>query len=317
MINADKPARWKDDVAESVQMYNDWFLGSAPQTYRNARLEAKVRVEEVFAATSDLRNLTPPVVLTDTTMLAVLRMCTAPPLARDRLAGFADVSRSLVKVLELSGPPVRKAAAALDVELAAMCDVLVPLLDIDLFPWIPASSSTVPLDRELAAMVVTDRLTGAWADPIIRNAQETRQLACLETWLTDRGYEMKSHPADRPLDEMEPGTFAFRMQVVTATDDGRRVNMPIDAVIQPLTAKTGHLPILIEAKSAGDFANTNKRRKEEATKNRQLRGTFGNGLSLMLLLCGYFDTPYLGYEAGEGLDWIWEHRMDDLSDAGV
>jgi len=27
---------------------------------------------------------------------------------------------------------------------------------------------------------------------------------------------------------------------------------------------------------------------------------------------GYFDSGYLGYEAAEGIDWVWEHRIDDL-----
>ena len=43
----------------------------------------------------------------------------------------------------------------------------------------------------------------------------------------------------------------------------------------PLAAKPGDLPVLFEAKSAGDFTNTNKRRKEEATKMAQLRKNFG------------------------------------------
>ena len=34
----------------------------------------------------------------------------------------------------------------------------------------------------------------------------------------------------------------------------------------PKTSPAGELPLLFEAKSAGDFTNTNKRRKEEATK---------------------------------------------------
>ena len=38
-------------------------------------------------------------------------------------------------------------------------------------------------------------------------------------------------------------------------------------------AKGGELPLLIEAKSAADFTNVNKRRKEEATKMNQLRRT--------------------------------------------
>jgi len=30
-------------------------------------------------------------------------------------------------------------------------------------------------------------------------------------------------------------------------------------------------------------------------------------------LCGYFEPGYLGYEASEGIDWIWEHRINDLA----
>jgi hypothetical protein len=34
-----------------------------------------------------------------------------------------------------------------------------------------------------------------------------------------------------------------------------------------------------------------------------------------LFLCGYFDSGYLGYEAAEGIDWVWEHRISDLEKA--
>ena len=85
----------------------------------------------------------------------------------------------------------------------------------------------------------------------------------------------------------------------------------------PLSARHGDLPILIEAKSAGDFTNTNKRRKEEAQKISQLRATYGKDTRFNLFLCGYFDSGYLGYEAAEGIDWVWEHRIDDLSKLGL
>jgi hypothetical protein len=74
---------------------------------------------------------------------------------------------------------------------------------------------------------------------------------------------------------------------------------------------------MIEAKSAGDYTNTNKRRKEEAQKINQLRSTLGENVRFVLFLCGYFDTQYLGYEAGEGIDWVWEHRIDDLVQFGI
>jgi type II restriction enzyme len=75
--------------------------------------------------------------------------------------------------------------------------------------------------------------------------------------------------------------------------------------------------MMIEAKSAGDFTNVNKRRKEEATKVGQLRRKHGKGVRYLLFLCGYFDSGYLGYEAAEGIDWVWEHRMDGLAKLGL
>lgn len=32
---------------------------------------------------------------------------------------------------------------------------------------------------------------------------------------------------------------------------------------------------------------------------------------------GYFDSGYLGYEAAERIDWVWEHRIDDLAECGL
>ncbi len=30
-----------------------------------------------------------------------------------------------------------------------------------------------------------------------------------------------------------------------------------------------------------------------------------------------FDVGYLGYEAQDGIDWVWEHRIDDFEQLGV
>jgi hypothetical protein len=91
----------------------------------------------------------------------------------------------------------------------------------------------------------------------------------------------------------------------------------VDVLIMPILTEAGRLPLMIEAKSAGDFTNVNKRRKEEAVKMQQLRNTYGHSVSYSLFLCGYFDSGYLGYEAAEGIDWIWEHRISDLNYLGI
>jgi len=189
------------------------------------------------------------------------------------------------------------------------------LLDLDVLPWVGESRDAADQERKRAATIIADRLCGALSDPIVRNAQEARQLAVVEAFLGSRGYSKKAHPPSLPLTDMTPGTFAFRMNVSGTSDHS--VNIPIDVVIQPRTLRSDRFPLLVEAKSAGDFTNPNKRRKEEATKIRQLRDAHGAGTQLFLLLCGYFDSGYLGYEAAEGLDWVWEHRIEDLVKAGV
>lgn len=316
-INRNRPERWKSDSLASVRQYNEWFLDAAPEAYRSTRATVVNDVERLFTATDEMRSITPHIILGEPTILATLRMATAPPIARDRLTGLSYVNRSIVKSLEDGVIPPRMARSTLIDYLVRMCGVIDELLDRTLFDWLEDGSDPSPEQRELAAVVVSDRRCGAVADPIVRNAQEQRQLAVIGEWLERRGYRKKVHPSGVALTRMEAGTYSFRQNVPVRNDDGGTINMPIDAVIQPFTRTSSGMPLLVEAKSAGDFTNTNKRRKEEATKLRQLHATYGDSIGLVLFLCGYFDAGYLGYEAAEGLDWVWEHRVDDFELAGL
>lgn len=298
-------------------MYNDWFMRFAPKAYRDTRVKTAQRVVDAMRHTADFANLTPADLKAQPDTLPTLRMSTAPPIARDRLVGLAYTSKSLVETMEDKGKlPPRLPVADLDAHLSRVCAVIDKLLDRDLFPWLASGQAATDQERERAATIVADRLCGAVADPIVRNAQEARQLSLIEEFLTARGYTKKAHPAGQSLTAMQAGTFSFRMNVVVGSAPNT-VNIPVDVVIQPKAPKPSGFPLLIEAKSAGDFTNTNKRRKEEATKIHQLRATYGDDANLTLFLCGYFDSGYLGYEAAEGLDWVWEHRVEDLEQLGV
>lgn len=152
---------------------------------------------------------------------------------------------------------------------------------------------------------------------IIRNAQEKRQLAAITEMLQRKGYTLSENGVR--YDEMKPGSFSFHtnVPVYVAGQQGETVNILVDVATMPLSVQSGDMPLLLEAKSAGDFTNVNKRRKEEAVKMQQLRNTYGNNVSYSLFLCGYFDSGYLGYEAAEGIDRIWEHRINDLDQLGI
>jgi hypothetical protein len=315
MINADKPAQWKADIAASVDFYNAWFMRFAPQTYRDKRVEVTQQVEDALRTSKDLRDISPSILEQHPDILPTFRMCCCPPLARERLAGLAGVKKTLVEKMEEGAIPPRTESEALAQSLTRIVKTLTALLDADLFPWLTAKKPPAEADRHRAATIVADRLCGSMSDPIIRNAQERRQLDLIGKYLKAKGYKQKQHALTKPLTEMEPGTFAFRMNVIVGKMN--KVKLPIDVVLQPKKLRPTRLPILIEAKSAGDFTNVNKRRKEEAKKMSQLKATFGDEVEFILFLCGYFNAGYLGYEAADGMDWIWEHRIEDMDLLGL
>ena len=318
-VNLDKPDRWKADILQSVDLYNDWFMKFAPKAFRETRIQTTKEVEAALHATKNLTDIGPPVMRANPGVLPTLRMSTCPPLARDRLIGLAKVPKSVVGRMEEEAKlPVRMKAQVLDAILTQIGGVILQLADRDIFPWLDGKEKATPEAIHRAATIVADRLCGAMANPIIRNAQEARQLALISEWLTARGYRLVPPGSGLKMTDMEPGTFAFRLSVAaTLGDTGQSVNIPIDAVISPKSGKRGDLPLLVEAKSAGDFTNVNKRRKEEAQKMAQLKAMYGARLRFVLFLCGYFDSGYLGYEAAEGIDWVWEHRIDDLAAFGL
>jgi hypothetical protein len=315
LVNAGNVRRWKKDIAASVDYFNAWFMEFAPAAYRRTRGAAANSVLHAFSITSDLRQVRPTTLRGHPEILPVLRMGSCPPLARDRLAGLAYVDRGLIMKMEEGTLPPRMLATALRESLERVSAVLQRLADRDLLPWLSADEGPDEAERFRAATVIADRLCGSIADPIIRNEQERRQLAAIAGYLEGRGYRKQAPAGGVPLTHMEPGTFAFRVNLPVGGE--RKVNIPVDVVVQPKRPRRSKLPILIEAKSAGDFTNVNKRRKEEATKMRQLSNAYGRSIQYVLFLCGYFDTGYLGYEAGEGIDWVWEHRVDDLRKLGI
>lgn len=283
-INADKPHLWKADIAASVDQFNQWFMRFAPEAFRSTRIKTSGYVKAALLATNDLHSIDAATLKDNPSALPTLRMCTAPPLAVDRLIGLADVSKNLVGCLEKGKLPTRMKAVDLNGDLTKLCRVIAKLLDRDIFPWLDAAKAPTDNERDRASTIVADRLCSAVANPIVRNAQEQRQLLIGE-WLDARGYRKQSHPIGKPLTEMEVATYTFRLNI--AVGKTHKVNIPVDVVIQPKKLRRDRLPILIEAKSAGDFTNTNKRRKEEATKIHQLQAAYSDtavrAISLRLL----------------------------------
>ncbi len=318
-VNRDKPDLWKKDIARSVDMYNNWFMNFAPEAYRVTRIRTTKDVERALKITRNLTRIQPEILKQHPGILPTLRMSTCPPLAVDRLIGLAGVPANLVKRMEKKHEtPPRQKGVQLENDLRKIGSIIEKMADPDIFVWPGRSKAATKVEIHRAATIIADRLCGSVANPIIRNAQEKRQLNLIASWFEARGYRRFPSQDGIKFNTMIPGTFGFRLNVpVNLEDEVSTVNIPIDVIIMPQSSKKGDFPIFIEAKSAGDFTNVNKRRKEEAAKMTQLHKTYGDKVRFNLFLCGYFDSGYLGYEAAEGIDWVWEHRIDDLELLGV
>jgi len=125
-VNSDKPHRWKADIAASVDQFNVWFLRFAPEAFRSTRMKTTEQVKAALLATDDLRNLNALTLKANPSALPTLRMCTAPPLAVDRLVGLAGASKNLVSRMEQGKLPTKMQAVDFDHQLTKLCRILEP-----------------------------------------------------------------------------------------------------------------------------------------------------------------------------------------------
>lgn len=318
---------WKDDTAEKHLLYLSSIDKVACYScIRNREPLKEAYFEEIVIRaleyTDYMRNVESSVIEEHPEIVMILHMATCPPIARDRLMGLAHATKGVMKQIDRIDNPrippniAKRDRPRLERELGGICHVIQEMADRDLMAWLKTDRKPTKKELERSSTVIADRLCGTLSDPIIRNAQEERQMKKINDFLNDKGYRLLTDCTD--YRNMDAGSYAIHMEIPAYTDASkvRTVKVSVDVAVLPKDAKQGDLPILIEAKSAGDFTNVNKRRKEEADKIAELKWTYDK-VSYNLFLCGYFNSAYLGYEAAKGIDWIWEHRMEDLNLLGL
>lgn len=312
MINRQKSVdEWKIDIELSVSEYNEWFNEQAPNIYNLYKKENISRVNDVLIKTEFMSNITKEIIKKDPKIIQVLRLSTCPTLASDRLTGLSGLAilkaSSVVKSLEEGKIPRRE---DLDSLLDRLIKQILLMLDINLFPWLSELREPNELELNIATCVIADRLDSSVANAAVKNHQEARQIKKIVEYLERNGY---SKSLEKDYLKMQPGTYAIHLNIPGVKKNNQKeVKVSVDVVVKSFNQKDMELPILIECKSAGDFTNTNKRRKEESDKFENLTNYHGSNVIYLLLLCGYFDVNYLEYEKHSGIDWVWEHRIEDL-----
>ncbi len=89
MTNRFRTNEWKADSWASVDFYNQWFMQCVPAAFKTVRQGVMKNVISALKKLDYLRSLEPKTIIENPSIIQVLRACTAPQLAVDRLSGLA------------------------------------------------------------------------------------------------------------------------------------------------------------------------------------------------------------------------------------
>jgi transcriptional regulator with XRE-family HTH domain len=305
-MNARSPEKWEADRTEAKYQIITWL-----SEVTNAE-DLRLKIETTTQATLENligRQSLKDIILSDPRSLTVLRSLTRRDIGTSQMATFLGITTNNLESLEAGRKsPIN---VATDAEV-----ILLKELDHSLSSWI--TEAREPTDEEMnrTLWIASDRMLRRSTSTSLRYQHEPRQLAKLEQYLQGQGYVAVESSSVKDLRRgMPKGSYAFRVNVEGQTSDGLALKQTVDALIKPFSPSDDLLPIFLEAKSMTDEVNPNKRQKEEAQKVESARRrwqTPEERLNFVLLLGGTVPKRYLQVEAGSDLDWVWEHRVEDL-----
>ncbi len=325
MSTADEStSTWQQEAYASVTEYNNWYVQFARDAYTAARTDAANLVNQAFALTNDLTEVTPEVLTRTPQIIKVMRMTSSPTWAVDRLIGISTYPtqspqsgasvETLVNNMEANKLP--KDRQGLHTALGKLIGNIKRRYDLTVLTWVEPPRNPTDEEWTLANHLLTDRLAQSIANPKIPAEQESRQVNRIVDWLENRGYTADTRKGLQYPD-MKAGTFRRNLRMEGTLPNGDTKAVPIDIAVLPLQAQPGDLPVMIECKSAGDYTNVNKLQKEEATKYQNLQRKHGQRLTYALYLSCYFDQKFRDDEAASGFTFIWHHRHQELVNLGL
>lgn len=306
-LNKGKPHRWKEDAERSKKEIIDWLVTASSGGIDREDLERKAtHAIDLLESTLDVGNA----LKTDPRILPFLRALTRRNIGTSQLATFIGIGEAQVTNCE-AGRPVHQ-------EIIENITALLELeIDYRVLPWLEASRPPTKDEKKRAVVIAADRILCRSNSTELRYKHEPRQINKLKIFLNNQGMqEIKISKLIDPVRDIKPGTYCCHASVEGLTSENKVLKQTVDILIKPSHAQSTDFPIFIEAKSMADAANPNKRQKEEAHKLDHLQRRWvkdsEHPIFFILLLGGIVPIRYLEVEAGSGLDWIWEHRIEDL-----
>jgi hypothetical protein len=305
-MNAKATELWEQDRKIAKQEIIAWLSESSDATDLRSTLEA--RTKKILEKLIGKRSIK-EIILDDSGALTILRSLTRRDIGTSQMATFLETTTNFLESVEAGRKSAETIADAAE-------EILTKELDQSISRWVLEGTTPDTDSFNRSLWIAADRILRRSTSTDLRYKHEPRQLDKLEAFLISEGYRaIESSTIRDPRVSMQPGTYAFRVGIEGLTSEGLPLMQTVDALIKPISESVNLLPIFLEAKSMTDEVNPNKRQKEEAQKVESARRrwqTPDEKLNFILLLGGTVPKRYLQVEAGSDLDWIWEHRVEDL-----
>ncbi|MCX5684047.1 MAG: XamI family restriction endonuclease [Planctomycetota bacterium] len=257
--------------------------GSGP--YQRAFNKARPRVEALFKATDDLRNLSPAVVLKMPGLIETARFLGGPPLSQDDLdtlsGGKVSNRRSVTPAL------AKRAVKAIEA-----------FLDPFRCPWVLAGSRP---DPALVRSAI-DWTTSLWAVEMCRTARRGQESAAQEKAVAEmlRACGVKEVTGLRriqSLDDLDRGCFT--REVILA---GAKADLAV-------RLRDGRL-LAIECKVSNSAINSVKRlNRETVGKGERWRTHYGQQVVTAAVLSGVFKVSDLIDAQTAGVFIVWQQDL--------
>jgi len=305
VLNANAAQHWEADRIIAREEIINWLADTTSALQSRSVIEAKVSEALDLIARSESIEMA---IFSNPSVLTTLRALTRRDIGTSQTATFLGLGTSALESIEREKKPSGQIAAAAE-------SLLLKELDQGLVPWILENRTPTGEEKNRSTIIAADRILRRSTSTELRYKHEPRQLEKMEHFLKEQGYTKAiGNTIVDPRKDMDPGTYAFRVNIEGTTVDGLSLKQNVDTLIMP-KSKSQMLPIFLEAKSMTDEVNPNKRQKEEAQKVDSVRRRWqplDEKLNFILLLGGTVPRRYLEVEANSGLDWVWEHRVEDL-----
>ncbi|WP_341717684.1 XamI family restriction endonuclease [Micromonospora sp. FIMYZ51] len=286
-----QPPSWTEEALKAARDHAESLFTAhrreeGPRSFARMYDSLRPQVEQLFAASKDLLDLTGEVFIADPSAWQAGRYVCGPPISQEDLWTLVGSSK------------FRKVPPGL---AEATADAIRVVIDPVRFPWVEQRRYPRDDERE-AAILATSVLWAAQQLATERRGEaSTRQEALTGETLSRAGLVLD--PSRSPIhffDDMQRGTYSRERHIAGAKCD------------VPIRLPDGRL-LALECKVSNGPKNGWKRvNREVVGKAEAWRSHFGVQLITGVVLAGVFDMSCLRTAQQAGVILFWEHDLTPL-----